>query len=117
MHFQASRGQNIQPTRLWAWAEEEACATDRRLTEAVGTLWAMTQIEKGHPRAEALAKYRDTDDTIAKGAIEHERGCGSERHKRLLARCGRQLSRARTSRSRPDASRTSSFWQSASEKE
>jgi hypothetical protein len=65
-----AKEEHIRPTRLWAWAEEEAGTTDRRLTEAVGTLWAMTQIEKGHPRAEALVKYRDHDDTLAKGAIE-----------------------------------------------
>jgi len=66
-----AKEEHIHPTRLWAWAEEEAGATDRRLTQAVGTLWALTQIEKGHPRSEALAKYRDHDDTVAKGAIEH----------------------------------------------
>jgi hypothetical protein len=65
-----AKEEHIRPTRLWAWAETEADATDRRLTEAVGTLWALTQIGKGHPRAYALAEYRDQDDTVAKGAIE-----------------------------------------------
>lgn len=61
----------IRPTRLWAWAEEEeADATDRRLTQAVGTLWAMTQIADGHRRGEARASYRDRDDTVAQAAID-----------------------------------------------
>jgi hypothetical protein len=65
-----AKEEHISPTRLWAWAEEEEDTTDRRLTQAVGTLWALTQIADGHPKAEALAKYRDHDDTVAKGAIE-----------------------------------------------
>jgi hypothetical protein len=60
----------IRPTRLWAWAEEEEGVTDRRLTEAVGTLWALTQIADGHTRPQALGNYRDQDDTVAKEAIE-----------------------------------------------
>jgi hypothetical protein len=48
-----AKEEHIRPTRLWAWAEEEADATDRRLTQAVGTLWAMTQIADGHLRGEA----------------------------------------------------------------
>jgi hypothetical protein len=63
--------QYIRPTRLWAWAEEvSADATDHRLTQAVGTLWALTQVEKGHPRERALASYRDRDDKVAQAAIE-----------------------------------------------
>jgi hypothetical protein len=65
-----AKEEHIRPTRLWAWAEEEAGATDRRLTEAVGTLWALTQIADGHPREEALGTYRDQDDTAAQAAIE-----------------------------------------------
>jgi hypothetical protein len=65
-----AKEEHIRPTRLWAWAEEEADATDRRLTQAVGTLWAMTQIADGHPKAEALSSYRDRDDTVAQAAIE-----------------------------------------------
>jgi len=61
----------IRPTRLWAWAEEEAAdVTDRRLTQGVATAWALTQIEKGHPRGRALADYRDSDDTVALAMIE-----------------------------------------------
>ncbi len=65
-----AKEEHIRPTRLWAWAEEEKGATDRRLTQAVGTLWALTQIADGHTRAEALGSYRDRDDTVAKSAIE-----------------------------------------------
>ena len=63
-----AKAEHIRPTRLWAWAEEDD--TDRRLTEAVGTLWAMTQIADGHTREEALGSYRQPDDKVAKGAIE-----------------------------------------------
>ena len=65
-----AKEEHIRPTRLWAWAEEDEGAADRRLTQAVGTLWAMTQIADGHTREEALGTYRQQDDTVAKGAIE-----------------------------------------------
>jgi hypothetical protein len=65
-----AKKEHISPTRLWAWAEEEEDATDRRLTEAVGTLWALTEIADGHRRAEALGSYRQQDDTVAKAAID-----------------------------------------------
>jgi hypothetical protein len=61
----------IRPTRLWAWAEEEAAdATDRRLTQGVATAWALTQIADGHPREQALAQYRDSNDTVAQAMID-----------------------------------------------
>jgi hypothetical protein len=60
----------IRPTRLWAWAEEEVDATDSRLTQGVATAWALTQIADGHPREQALANYRDPNDTVAQAMID-----------------------------------------------
>ncbi|WP_433384496.1 hypothetical protein ACQPZX_23905 [Actinoplanes sp. CA-142083] len=63
---------NIRPVRLWTWAEadDSGKAVDDRLTSAVGTMWALTQIAEGKPVAEALARYRDEDDTVAQDAIQ-----------------------------------------------
>ncbi|GAA0910920.1 hypothetical protein GCM10009557_85270 [Virgisporangium ochraceum] len=62
---------NIRPVRLWTWAEsaDSTPAVDDRLTHAVGTVWALTQIAAGKPVTEAVAGYRDTDDDVAHAAI------------------------------------------------
>jgi hypothetical protein len=60
----------IRPTRLWAWSEPQDDGPDLRLTQGVATAWALTQIKDGHPREQALAKYRDRDDTVAHSMIE-----------------------------------------------
>ena len=60
----------IRPQQLWVWADTTTDETDQRLSQGVATAYALTEIEGGHPQSEAIAKYRDRDDSVAQAAIE-----------------------------------------------
>lgn len=62
---------NIRPVQLWVWTDdsEDDVSLDERLTRAVGTAWALTQITSGSGVTEAEALYADGDDEVAKAAI------------------------------------------------
>jgi hypothetical protein len=63
--------ENIRPAQLWVWAPGAgADELDTRLTQAVGSAWALTRIDEGDTLEEATRKYRDQEDHVARTAIE-----------------------------------------------
>jgi hypothetical protein len=62
---------NIRPAQLWVWAPGAgADELDSRLTQAVGSAWALTRIDEGDTLEEATKRYRDQKDHVARAAIE-----------------------------------------------
>jgi hypothetical protein len=63
--------EHIRPAQLWVWAPSAgADELDVRLTQAVGSAWALTRIDEGDTLEEATRKYRDQEDHVARTAIE-----------------------------------------------
>jgi hypothetical protein len=63
--------EHIRPAQLWVWAPSAGGdELDARLTQAVGSAWALTRIDEGDTLEEATRKYRDQEDHAARAAIE-----------------------------------------------
>lgn len=63
--------EHIRPTALWTWiptASDEA-KLEVQLASAVGTVWALTCMERGWPVARAFGEYRVVGDEPAHDAI------------------------------------------------
>jgi len=62
--------ERISPVVLWQWSDAtETVTVDDRLTVAVGTVWALSCIQKGWEVNRAIGEYKDIEDAVAHDAI------------------------------------------------